>query len=106
MTDERPTELAEVLARTRPNLIRRIELLQSAAAALVDGRLGPDERETAEQEAHKLAGSLGVFGYKEGSRLARAAEQLLTGTAPLGPDDGRALTGLADGMAALLDAPE
>jgi HPt (histidine-containing phosphotransfer) domain-containing protein len=94
--------MAEVYARTRPNLLRRIEILRSVAADLVAGQLDPAGRQTAGDEAHKLAGSLGVFGYPEGSRLARHAEQLLTGPATPGPDEGHVLAELVAAMTAVV----
>jgi HPt (histidine-containing phosphotransfer) domain-containing protein len=36
-------------------------------------------REEASHTAHKLAGSLGMYGYDEGTRIAREIEVLLAG---------------------------
>lgn len=43
----------------------------------------PGLRLIAHQEVYKLAGSLGSFGYEEGSKIARSLENLLKGVAPL-----------------------
>jgi diguanylate cyclase (GGDEF)-like protein len=55
----------------------RVEALESAALALVDGNLPPSLRKEAKVAAHKLAGSLGTFGFDEGTSVARTAEALL-----------------------------
>ena len=39
-------------------------------------------REEATAVAHKLAGSLGMFGFAEGTRLARSLEEHLEGANP------------------------
>jgi DNA-binding response OmpR family regulator len=44
-------------------------------SALLEGDLDDDLRRKAEQEAHKLAGSVGSFGFKEASRLALEIER-------------------------------
>ncbi len=48
-----------------------------ACEAAVVGRLSPMMRRGAADTAHKLAGSLGMFGYPRGTELAREIEQLL-----------------------------
>jgi HPt (histidine-containing phosphotransfer) domain-containing protein len=50
--------------------------LKLAADALRRGTLDAQLRQKAEQEAHKLAGSLGSFGFPEGSLLANEIEDL------------------------------
>lgn len=55
----------------------RLAVLEQATNALREGKLGDQLRSRAEQEAHKLAGSLGSFGFAEGSRLAKEIEQML-----------------------------
>ncbi len=76
--DARRTELLSTLwERHHGTNARRVEALESAALALVDGNLPPALREEAKMAAHKLAGSLGTFGFDEGTRVARTAEALL-----------------------------
>ena len=60
----------------------RVGALESAALALVDGDLSPSLREDAKTAAHKLAGSLGTFGFEEGTRIARTAEAQLEEDVP------------------------
>ncbi|PSN19371.1 hypothetical protein C7271_07630 [filamentous cyanobacterium CCP5] len=60
----------------------RLRVLEATAAALDGGDLGMDLRRDGRAQAHKLAGSLGCFGFSEGSRLARELEHLLQLDAP------------------------
>lgn len=55
--------------------MQRVETLERAVLALMDGELDHELRELAETEAHALAGAVGSFGMRSGSRLARALEQ-------------------------------
>ena len=55
----------------------QVEVLFLANAALLENRLTLELQQTAKQEAHRLAGSLGIFGFAEGSKLARLIEQIL-----------------------------
>lgn len=67
-------QLAE---RFRASLDQRLLLLESAVEMLQAGELGQLQRQAAREEAHRLAGSLGMYGYTKGSELARAIENLL-----------------------------
>jgi diguanylate cyclase (GGDEF)-like protein len=55
---------------------RRVAVLEKAVALLLQNKLSDEWRQQAEREAHKLAGSLGMFGADEGSRLAQEIEAL------------------------------
>ncbi|MBL8980829.1 MAG: response regulator [Gemmatimonadetes bacterium] len=66
---------SEVWTRSRDRHLERVEVLERAVLALMDGDLDETLRELAETEAHSLAGSVGTFGLRTGSRLARALEQ-------------------------------
>ena len=67
----------------------RLSVLEAAAAALKAGQLNTDLQRSGRSQAHKLAGSLGCFGFSEGSRIARELEQLLQLDAPLDHHAGR-----------------
>ncbi len=54
----------------------RIAVIEKATNALKKGKLNPQLQEQAEQEAHKLIGALGSFGFTEGSLLANEIENL------------------------------
>lgn len=76
--------VAEVWQRFKETMQNRVAVLEQATVALLEGTLDDDLRQNAEREAHKLAGSVGVFGFLEGSRLAREIEQLFETGTPLG----------------------
>lgn len=78
--------ISRVLEKFRSSFVAQIAVLQEAETALQTGELSPELREQARQEAHKLAGSLGIFGYPEGSNVARAAEHLLMNPAISGQE--------------------
>ncbi|WP_017314132.1 response regulator [Mastigocladopsis repens] len=61
----------------------RIAVLEQATNALTQGTFDVQLRLDAEQEAHKLAGAMGSFGFLAGSQLAYQIEQLLGGTTPI-----------------------
>jgi diguanylate cyclase (GGDEF)-like protein len=61
----------------KPQIWERVAALDRFFQALQDGTFTPQLRFDAEQQAHKLVGSLGVFGYPKGSDVARDIEQLL-----------------------------
>lgn len=75
---------ADVWARARERHLSRIEVLERAVLALMDGELDEALREVAESEAHSLAGTVGAFGFRAGSRLARALEQSFAARHTLG----------------------
>jgi HPt (histidine-containing phosphotransfer) domain-containing protein len=75
--------LASLWDRNLPILQLRIEELEQAASALRQGKLTPAVRDSACNTAHKLAGSLGMFGYPAGTDAARRIEQRLEGHAPV-----------------------
>ena len=72
--------------RFQARFSNRVTVLEQAAASLLQGKLGGELRQKAEQAAHKLAGSLGMFGLAEGSRLAQQIEQMLQAKTALGRD--------------------
>jgi HPt (histidine-containing phosphotransfer) domain-containing protein len=85
--DETPSLLAALWLRNLPLVEERLALLDRAAAAIADGGLTQELREEASHTAHKLAGSLGMYGYDEGTSIAREIELLLAGDAT--PDAAR-----------------
>ncbi len=70
-----------VWEKNRGEIGRRLSTLDQAAAAMLAGGLGDNLRRGAHSDAHKLAGSLGMFGLARGSELAREIEHALKGSA-------------------------
>ena len=58
----------------KPPILERMLSLDQAVTALKAGTLPDDLWQEASSSAHKLAGSLGMFGFPEGSRLAQQIE--------------------------------
>ncbi|HYW18132.1 MAG TPA: response regulator [Nodularia sp. (in: cyanobacteria)] len=71
------TAIAQERENFKAKVGSRIVVLKLAADALRKGTLDAQLRQKAEQEAHKLAGALGSFGFPKGSLLANEIEDLL-----------------------------
>jgi diguanylate cyclase (GGDEF)-like protein len=69
--------IAKIWEQVKEDTNRRVEVLEQAVALLLQNKFTDEVYKQAEWEAHKLAGSLGMFGADEGSRLAREIETLL-----------------------------
>jgi HPt (histidine-containing phosphotransfer) domain-containing protein len=87
--------LAALWERNLPMLRDRLAQLDAAADAAATGKLTPELRHDASSTAHKLAGSLGMFGYQRGTEFARKMEVLLNEP---GPADALSLRELADSL--------
>src|SRR5882757_8421479 len=76
--------LAVLWERNRPVVEERLALLESAINTLVATEtLAPEIQVDAANVAHKLAGTLGMFGYPRGTDLARMIEEVLELQDPL-----------------------
>lgn len=69
--------LQKIWARSQPHLQSQLQLLEQAQQALQQDQITPELQEQARQEAHRLAGSVGIFGFTQGSALAHQVELLL-----------------------------
>ncbi len=78
--------LADLWRRNRPVIEDRLAALDRAAQAAASDPMPEDLRLAALDVAHKLSGSLGMFGFDQGTAIARELEHLL-GTPP--PDSQR-----------------
>lgn len=63
--------------RNKESFTCQLALFEQMVVALMSDTLSEQIQHTAKLEAHKMAGSLGSFGFNEGSRLAREIEELL-----------------------------
>lgn len=70
--------IAALWQRSQPQVLDRLALLDRAAVEPLTTSLQQEAAAT----AHKLAGSLGMFGFPEGTRIARELEQLLETESP------------------------
>jgi diguanylate cyclase (GGDEF)-like protein len=73
----------KISARFLDSVKQRLAILEEATRALQAGGLTYQQQETAREEAHRLAGGLGTFGYYEGSKLAKQIETCLQASPPL-----------------------
>ncbi|WP_290653087.1 Hpt domain-containing protein, partial [Aquisalimonas sp.] len=78
--------VAALWQRARPSIAERIALLDEAVSALAAGVLPRERREQAQREAHKIAGSVGTFGFTIATYHARLLERLLAVDQPGGED--------------------
>lgn len=74
--------------RERSAVLARVEALQLAVTALLDGTLDADARRQAERTAYEVAGDAEAFGFAEASRIARTIVQRLIGHHRRGVADG------------------
>ncbi|MGH7770823.1 MAG: response regulator [Candidatus Binatia bacterium] len=81
------TIIARLWERHKGAILDRVADLEQATIALLEGSLDDSLRGKAEREAHKLAGSLGTFGFHKGSELAKEIEHVLRNVTLLSPKD-------------------
>lgn len=86
--EENQAAIANIWQRYQARISRQVQVLEQASAAFQthQGQLNPEQQQRAEQEAHTLAGALGMFGIHTGTDLARQIEQLLRLPQPLGTE--------------------
>ncbi len=86
MTEPEPTQSLEAETQAaiamawetfKQPIQERLRLLAEMIAALSQNSVSEDQRQQGREIAHKLVGSLGMFGYRQGSEWARAMEQIL-----------------------------
>ena len=69
--------IAGVWERFQGHVSDQISVIEGAIVAIAQGSVDADLLAAAQLEAHSLAGSLGTFGFPEGSRLAALLETSL-----------------------------
>jgi HPt (histidine-containing phosphotransfer) domain-containing protein len=69
-------KLAVLWRRFQPAILARVEVVEAAADALRNGTLSVELQKSAEECAHKLAGSLGTFGFPRGTEVSSELEHL------------------------------
>lgn len=97
--------LVKLWERFKDSFIDQVALLERVVTALQAGTLAPELQHKAKQEAHKLAGALGSFGFTEGSRLAREIEKLLQITTDLEQVQAKQLSQLVSLLKQELEKP-
>lgn len=69
--------VAEIWKQAKNLSFERLTVLQNVVESLKIANFNEELYQQAIQNSHKLAGSLGIFGFDKGSSLARKIEQLL-----------------------------
>ncbi|MBD2447138.1 response regulator [Nostoc sp. FACHB-152] len=95
----------KTIERYKDTFAQRLTLLEQAELALYAGELLPQIRQQASNEAHKLAGTLGSFGYEIGSKLAQAIEHLLVKEQDLTLEDAVKLSQLISQLKGIISRP-
>jgi CheY-like chemotaxis protein len=81
--------IAAVWERNKLTIFEEVGVIEKAVASLSEGGVEDGLRRKAQAEAHKLAGSVGTFGFAGGSRIAREIEQIFKDSLRL--DESRSL---------------
>jgi hypothetical protein len=74
--------LAQLWKKNLPVIRERLDLLDQFGSAAVSGSLEEHTRLEALNIAHKLAGSLGMYGYEQGTKVASKMERILRSPTP------------------------
>ncbi|NJL09214.1 MAG: response regulator [Calothrix sp. SM1_7_51] len=72
-----PSTVSQVWEQVAENLSQRVAVIEQANSVLLTDKLSDELWSQAKQEAHKLVGSLGMFGSNKGSAIAGEIEKLL-----------------------------
>ncbi|MHC5769434.1 MAG: response regulator [Nostoc sp.] len=84
-------------------MVQRLTVLEELAAALSNKTLTQELRKSAEREAHKLAGVLGMFEQDNGTQLAREIEQILGKDGDLSASEKRQLLTLIEDLGNIIN---
>jgi HPt (histidine-containing phosphotransfer) domain-containing protein len=71
------TILTQLWQKNLPTVRERLDLLDKFGSIAASGKLDEPSRIEALNLAHKLAGSLGMYGYQEGTEVASKMERIL-----------------------------
>jgi HPt (histidine-containing phosphotransfer) domain-containing protein len=74
--------LTQLWKKNLPTIRQRLDLLDQFASAAVSGTLEEHTRMEALRIAHNLAGSLGMYGYQQGTEVASKMERILKSPTP------------------------
>ena len=80
--DQIDTVIAQLCKKNLPTFRVRLDLLVRFGAAATSGKLDEPTRLEALNIAHNLAGSLGMYGYQQGTEVASKMERILKSPTP------------------------
>ena len=105
MTGAEIPSLETIAQQFQARLQEKMADLYAVETAIQRDQLTADLQEQARAKAHKLTGSLGTFGYGQGSDLMRSIEHLLLAPFPLSPDQQHRFLDLLTTVKQVLAAP-
>ena len=76
------TLLVQLWQKNLPTIRERLDLLDRFGSIAATGQLDEATRTEALNIAHKLAGSLGMYGYQQGTEVASKMERILKSPTP------------------------
>jgi HPt (histidine-containing phosphotransfer) domain-containing protein len=76
------TILTQLWQKNLPTIRERLDLLDRFGSIAASGKLDEPTRIEALNIAHKLAGSLGMYGYQQGTEVASKMERILKSPTP------------------------
>jgi chemotaxis protein histidine kinase CheA len=76
------TLLVQLWQKNLPTIRERLDLLDHFGSIASTGQLDEAARTEALNIAHKLAGSLGMYGYQQGTEVASKIERILKSPTP------------------------
>jgi hypothetical protein len=82
INDQIDTVLAQLWQKNLPTIRERLDLMDKFGSAAASGALDEGTRVEALGIAHKLAGSLGMYGYQQGTEVASKMERILKTPTP------------------------
>ena len=94
---KRSATIAQIWSNFKDLAFKRLSDLENYAVTSVESRSTPAIYDRAKSSAHKLAGSLGCFGFPQGSKIAQQIEQLLN-SHPLAQGEIAQITELIDAL--------
>ena len=105
-TDPALAAVRAIWAQRREEVIARVDIMEEAITDALMGDLGDELRGRAAAEAHRLAGTVGSFGFEAASAYAREIELALKAAVVPGPDELQRLAELVVGLRHDLESDE
>lgn len=99
------TVVAEIRAKLRANFIEKVAVFDRAIAQIQTRTLEEELRREAQDQAHKLVGSLGTLGLPQGSEVARKLEHLFKPENVLKPGSVQKIEEFLDLLKQIFDRP-
>ena len=99
------TVVAEIRAKLRANFIEKVAVFDRAIAQIQTRTLEEELRREAQDQAHKLVGSLGTLGLPQGSEVARKLEHLFKAQNVLKPGSVQKIEEFLDLLKQIFDRP-